>query len=72
MTNRHTTLAPATNPATLDPRGGIVRARVLYVTTGVLLGIVFVKSEVLSWYRIQEMFRFHSADSVEASALAPT
>jgi len=72
MTNRHTTLAPATNPATLDPRGGIVRARVLYVTTGVLLGIVFVKSEVLSWYRIQEMFRFHSADMylVIASALA--
>ena len=27
---------------------------------GCLLGIVFVKSEVLSWYRIQEMFRFQS------------
>ena len=32
-----------------------------YVSAGVLLGIVFVKSEVLSWYRIQEMFRFQSA-----------
>ena len=36
------------------------RSRVLYVGTGVLLGIVFVKSEVVSWYRIQEMFRFQS------------
>ena len=36
------------------------RSRVLYVGTGILLGVVFVKSEVLSWYRIQEMFRFQS------------
>ncbi len=43
----------------------------LYVAAGVLLGIVFVKSEVLSWYRIQEMFRFQSAHMylVIASAL---
>jgi len=27
---------------------------------GVLFGFVLVKSEVLSWYRIQEMFRFQS------------
>lgn len=47
-------------------------ARLLYVAAGVLLGIVFVKSEVLSWYRIQEMFRFQSAHMylVIASALA--
>ncbi len=31
-----------------------------YLATGTVLGIVFVKSEVLSWYRIQEMFRFQS------------
>ena len=31
-----------------------------YVATGSALGILFVKSEVLSWYRIQEMFRFES------------
>ena len=31
-----------------------------YLATGVALGLVFVKSEVLSWYRIQEMFRFQS------------
>jgi len=46
--------------------------QLLYVSVGVLLGIVFVKSEVLSWYRIQEMFRFQSAHMylVIASALA--
>lgn len=46
--------------------------RSLYVSVGVLLGIVFVKSEVLSWYRIQEMFRFQSAHMylVIASAVA--
>ena len=25
-----------------------------------LFGIVLVKSEVISWFRIQEMFRFHA------------
>lgn len=32
----------------------------VYLALGMLLGIVFIKSEVLSWYRIQEMFRFQS------------
>jgi uncharacterized membrane protein YedE/YeeE len=27
---------------------------------GVYLGVVFAKSEVISWFRIQEMFRFQS------------
>jgi uncharacterized membrane protein YedE/YeeE len=31
-----------------------------YVMMGTLLGIILVKSEVVSWYRIQEMFRFES------------
>ena len=31
-----------------------------YILTGILFGIVMVKSEALSWYRIQEMFRFQS------------
>lgn len=31
-----------------------------YLAAGVTLGVVFVKSEVLSWYRMQEMFRFQS------------
>jgi uncharacterized protein len=28
-----------------------------YLIVGVLFGIVFIKAEIFSWYRIQEMFR---------------
>ena len=31
-----------------------------YLGVGVLFGIILVKSEVVSWFRIQEMFRFQS------------
>ncbi|MEO6684120.1 MAG: DUF6691 family protein [Ginsengibacter sp.] len=31
-----------------------------YLIVGVLFGIIFVKAEVVSWFRIQEMFRLQS------------
>ena len=31
-----------------------------FILLGVFFGILFTKSEVISWYRIQEMFRFQS------------
>jgi len=31
-----------------------------YAAWGVLFGIAFVKAEIISWFRIQEMFRFDS------------
>ena len=31
-----------------------------YFITGILFGIILVKSEVISWFRIQEMFRLES------------
>jgi uncharacterized membrane protein YedE/YeeE len=31
-----------------------------YGIVGILFGIVFVKSEIISWFRIQEMFRLDS------------
>lgn len=31
-----------------------------YLIVGLLFGIVFVKAEVVSWFRIQEMFRLQS------------
>jgi uncharacterized protein len=31
-----------------------------YVVTGLLFGVVFVKAEIISWFRIQEMFRLQS------------
>ena len=35
-------------------------ALLTYAVIGTLFGIVFTKSEVISWFRIQEMFRFQS------------
>lgn len=31
-----------------------------YLISGIFLGVIFVKAEVISWFRIQEMFRFQS------------
>lgn len=31
-----------------------------YIIAGILFGIIMSKSEAISWYRIQEMFRFQS------------
>ncbi len=31
-----------------------------YLAVGVLFGIIFVKAEIISWFRIQEMFRLQS------------
>src|SRR5688500_13135691 len=31
-----------------------------YLSVGVVFGIVFVKAEVIAWFRIQEMFRLQS------------
>ena len=31
-----------------------------YAFVGVLFGIIFIKAEIISWFRIQEMFRFQS------------
>lgn len=35
-------------------------ANLKYLLVGVFFGIVFVKAEIISWFRIQEMFRFDS------------
>lgn len=31
-----------------------------YLVLGILFGFIFIKAEVISWFRIQEMFRLHS------------
>ncbi len=31
-----------------------------YLITGIVFGILFVKAEIISWFRIQEMFRIQS------------
>ncbi|MBM3176806.1 MAG: YeeE/YedE family protein [Bacteroidetes bacterium] len=35
-------------------------SNIKYLLAGLLTGVVFVKAEISSWYRIQEMFRFDS------------
>lgn len=44
-----------------EAKGGISwRYNLRFLMVGVLFGIVFVKAEIISWFRIQEMFRFQS------------
>ncbi|UZR95991.1 DUF6691 family protein [Chondrinema litorale] len=31
-----------------------------YILLGIIFGVILTKSEVISWFRIQEMFRFQS------------
>ena len=37
-----------------------VFSNIKYMVVGIAFGIVFVKAEIISWFRIQEMFRLHS------------
>jgi len=46
------------------------KALVAYLLLGVAFGVVLTKSEVLSWFRIQEMFRFQSPRMYEIIASA--
>jgi uncharacterized protein len=41
-----------------DPRSGWHYLK--YMAAGIFFGIILVKSEVISWFRIQEMFRLQS------------
>lgn len=43
-------------PAPATPRWHLLK----YGVAGILFGIILVKAEVISWWRIQEMFRFQS------------
>lgn len=42
------------------PKSHTGGAQLAYVLFGVFFGITLTRSEVLSWFRIQEMFRFQS------------
>ena len=33
---------------------------IVYILLGIIFGITFVKAEVISWFRMQEMFRFQN------------
>jgi len=44
------------NKATIVHLGSYIK----YAIVGIVFGIVFVKAEIISWFRIQEMFRLQS------------
>lgn len=48
---------PQTNPA---PKKRLGRQFMIFFPVGIYFGIVLSKAEVISWYRIQEMFAFQS------------
>lgn len=43
-----------------EVRKETLRSNLKYLVVGALFGIVFVKAEIISWYRIQEMFRLQA------------
>ncbi len=58
----HRPVAMASADITARPSSGIETLRTLsvYLVLGVVFGVVLTKSEVISWFRIQEMFRFQA------------
>ena len=51
-----TTLVESKTTVDRERAGALLR----YLIIGILFGILLTKSEVISWFRIQEMFRFQS------------
>jgi len=49
-----------TSQAAAERASGPSESLFVYFLLGVFLGVVFIKSEVASWFRIQEMFLFQS------------
>lgn len=43
-----------------QPRKETILSYLKYLIVGIVFGIILVKSEVISWFRIQEMFRLQS------------
>jgi len=56
MTNLGSSPSDADNPGGARPGPGIAT----YFLLGSAFGIVLIKSQVVSWFRIQEMFRFQA------------
>lgn len=51
---------PAARPVADVDRATGMRRLAVYLAFGILFGVVLTKAEVISWFRIQEMFRFQS------------
>lgn len=53
MNTSHSTPQPSSTPSS-------TASLLKYLLAGILFGILLVKAEVISWFRIQEMFRLQS------------
>jgi uncharacterized membrane protein YedE/YeeE len=54
-------MSTATEPRTEpDLTRGRREPLIVYFLLGIFLGVLFIKSQVASWFRIQEMFRFQA------------
>jgi len=64
MTNKKTIMNSVEDPNCVAPNSSQTQDKGLallkYVIIGIVFGIVFVKAEIISWFRIQEMFRLQS------------
>lgn len=53
-------MTTTTESATTEAPALRVAGMLMYLAMGIVFGIILTKSEVISWFRIQEMFRFQS------------
>lgn len=64
MSNTTDKMGSIPDPNCVAPNSSLTKDRGLallkYVLIGTVFGIVFVKAEIISWFRIQEMFRLQS------------
>lgn len=63
MQHVHTDLKPTVSGINSTNQSNVQQGwqhNIKYLIVGTLFGIVFVKSEIISWFRIQEMFRLQS------------
>jgi uncharacterized membrane protein YedE/YeeE len=51
---------PLPGEITRKQQQNIFRRNLKFLITGIVFGILLIKGEVISWFRIQEMFRFQS------------
>ncbi len=72
MPNTREAPAPATRTRARPAEPAYAPGLAVYFLVGVFFGIVITKGELISWFRIQEMFRFQSFHmyGVFATALA--
>ena len=64
MTKNKKNMDPIADPHCVAPNSSQTQDKGLallkYVIIGIVFGIVFVKAEIISWFRIQEMLRLQS------------